>query len=62
MMIASPIPYMVDAGGPWVLTTRQQGDRLKRIFPHLRILAEGCVSGEPAESPAEPAPLAEGSR
>jgi hypothetical protein len=64
------IPYVVDAGDPWVLTeegpfprtiaiwrsrraelpiwqgaagvvvtTRQQGDRLKRLFPHLRILA-----------------------
>ena len=64
------IPYVVDAGDPWVLTeagvarprtiatwrskraelpiwrgaagavvtTRQQGDRLKRMFPHLRIL------------------------
>ncbi|HSR95353.1 MAG TPA: hypothetical protein VLK56_10855 [Solirubrobacterales bacterium] len=64
------IPYVVDAGDPWVLTevgpfpntvavsrsrraeppiwrnaagvvvtTRQQGDNLKRLFPHLRILA-----------------------
>lgn len=63
------IPYVVDAGDPWVLTeavplprkisiwrarraepslwegaagavvtTRQQGDRLKELFPHLRIL------------------------
>jgi hypothetical protein len=64
------IPYVVDAGDPWVLTevgplprtigiwrskraelpiwrgavgavvtTQQQGDNLKRLFPHLRILA-----------------------
>ncbi len=64
------IPYVVDAGDPWVLTepaelphtisvwrarraelpiwqnaagavvtTRQQGDRLKQMFPHLQVLA-----------------------
>ena len=80
------IPYVVDAGDPWVVTepaalprtiavwrsrraelpiwrnatgavvtTRQQGDRLKQMFPHLQVLARpnGYV---PTSAVASPAP------
>jgi hypothetical protein len=83
------VPYVVDAGDPWVLTepaplprtiavfrsrraelpiwrnasgavvtTRQQGDRLKATFPHLRILARpnGYV---PLSEPVAPPPRTE---
>jgi hypothetical protein len=79
------IPYVVDAGDPWVLTepaelphtisvwrsrraelpiwqnaagavvtTRQQGDRLKQAFPHLQVLARpnGYVPTAAAPPPA----------
>lgn len=81
------IPYVVDAGDPWVLTetvplprtisiwrskraepllwkgatgavvtTRQQGDRLKELFPHLQILVRpnGYTSTAPATLPVSP--------
>lgn len=83
----SGIPYVVDAGDPWVLTeamplprtistwrarraephlwegaagvvvtTRQQGDRLKRMFPHLQVLVRPngytpTVAPSPAAEP-----------
>jgi hypothetical protein len=83
------IPYVVDAGDPWVLTeaialprtiatwrskraelpiwraaagavvtTRQQGDRLRRKFPHLRILVRpnGYVPTPVPPAAAKPLP------
>jgi hypothetical protein len=83
------IPYVVDAGDPWILTeagpfprtigiwrsrraelpiwrdaagaivtTRQQGDNLKRLFPHLRIMARPngyVVTALPADPSPAPA-------
>jgi hypothetical protein len=90
----SGIPYVVDAGDPWVLTeavplprtisiwrskraelqlwkgasgavvtTRQQGDRLEQMFPHLQILVRpnGYTSAAPAALPAAPPPREPGS-
>jgi hypothetical protein len=82
------IPYVVDAGDPWVLTeagvrrpptpatwrsrraerpiwqgaagavvtTRQQGERLLRLFPHLQILVRPNGYAPPAAPPAASLP------